>query len=656
MKFAPSIASQATNDRADNPSGLEFDLHQPQNLGYEGRATANLKDAEVALPGGVVVNPSSANGLEVCTEGQIGREPDAGGELRFSEEPQTCPSKAKIGTVEVSTPLLDHPLPGSVFVAKPYENPFGSLLAIYVAVEDEESGVVSKLAGRVTPDPLTGQLTATFTENPELPIEDIKLDTFGGEGASLKTGLTCGEYTTTTSLVPWSTPEGATVHPSDTFNTSVAASGSGSCPTSEGGAPFEPRFVAGTANPTGGAFSPFSLSLARQDGEQHITSIDTTLPVGLLGKLAGISYCSEAQIAAARAREVPQQGTAEKASPSCPSSTEVGTVTVGAGAGSSPYYVQGHAYLAGPYKGAPLSLVIIAPAVAGPFDLGSVVTRVALNVEEFSSEIHAVSDPLPTILDGIPLDLRSISVNVNRPNFILNPTSCREKQITGSVGSQAGASHPLLNRFQATGCSNLGFKPTVKLSLAGGTGRAGHPALKAVVTYPSQGAYANIARAQVSLPHSEFLDQGNLNKVCTRPQLKSQTCPATSIYGRVKAWTPLLEKPLEGPVYLGVGFGDKLPDIVTELNGQIRVLLKGKVDTDAEHGIRNTFESVPDAPVSRFELRLKGGKKYGLLENSENICRKPQRALSRFSAQNGLVNVEAVPISNSCGKKKRHKA
>lgn len=651
--FTPSIASHATNDRADSPSGLEFNLHQPQDTSYEGRATANLKDVEVTLPNGVAVNPSSAHGLGICTEGQMGYQPQ-GGKLRFSEEAQTCPNSAKIGTVEVTTPVLDHVLPGSIYVAKPYDNPFGSLLAIYLAVEDEQSGVISKLAGKVSPNPLTGQLTATFAENPELPIEDIKTDFFGGEGASLKTGLTCGSYTTTSSLVPWSTPEGATAHPSDTFTTNVAASGSGSCPTSEGGAPFAPRFMAGTVTPTAGSHSPLTLSLARADGEQHITGIDTTLPVGLIGKPAGIPYCSEAQIAAARSREVPQQGTAEQASPSCPASTEVGTVTVGAGAGQAPYFVEGHAYWAGPYKGAPLSLVVIAPAVAGPFDLGSVVTRVALYVEEFSAQVHAVSDPLPTILDGIPLDLRSIMLNLNRPNFVLNPTSCREKQITGNLGSQAGASHPLLNRFQAVGCNKLGFKPTLKLSLSGATKRTGHPALKAVVTYPSKGAYANIARAQVSLPHSEFLDQGNLNKVCTRPQLKSQTCPKSSIYGRVKAWTPLLDKPLEGPVYLGVGFGDKLPDIVAELNGQIRVLLKGKVDTDAENGIRNTFESVPDAPASRVEFKLKGGKKYGLLENSENICRHKQQALTRFSAQNGIVNVATVPIGNSCGSKKKH--
>ncbi len=648
VKFEPSFSARPSTSRADSPVGLDFQLHQPQDLSVEGRGTSQLKDATVSLPVGMSLNPSAANGLAACTEAQIGVEP-AAGRLSFSETPQGCPNAAKIGTLEVNTPLLEHHLSGQIYVAKPFANPFGSLLAIYLAIEDEDSGIIAKLAGSVTPDPKTGQLTATFTENPELPIEDIDLHFFPGSRAPLKSPLTCGSYTTSSSLVPWSTPDVATVHPNDAFTTNVAASGSGPCPASEATAPFDPTFDAGTHDPTAGKYSPFVLKLGRADGEQHLTAIDSTLPNGLLGKLAGIPYCPESAIAAARSREAPQRGVEEQASPSCPAASEVGTVTVGAGAGPEPYYVTGRAYLAGPYGGAPLSLVIVAPAVAGPFDLGNVVTRVALKVEEYSARIHAVSAPLPTIIDGIPLDLRSLAVNVNRPNFIINPTSCREKQIVGSVASEDGATVGLLNRFQVRDCGKLDFKPKLKLSLTGSTKRSGHPALKAVVTYPKRGAYANIGRAQVGLPHSEFLDQGNLDKVCTQPQLKARSCPKRSIYGYAKAWSPLLAKPLEGPVYLGVGFGDKLPDLVAELNGQIRVLLKGKVDTDKMEGIRNTFEAVPDAPVSRFVLRLKGGKRYGLLENSENICKKRQRARTRFTSQSGIVNVGQPLIANSCG-------
>ncbi|HVV91270.1 MAG TPA: hypothetical protein VHB53_12305, partial [Solirubrobacterales bacterium] len=496
LEFSPSITSRPTTDHADSPTGLEFDLHQPQREDKEQLATANLKDARVTLPPGLTVNPSAANGLDACSAEQIGLTTAVGdAQPHFTEAPQGCPNGAKLGTLEVSTPLLEHKLAGAIYLASPYQNPFGSLLSIYLAIEDEETGIVAKLAGKVEPDPQTGQLTATFTENPELPIEDIDLHFFEGNGAALKTSLSCGTYTTNSDLTPWSAPEGADAHPSDSFTTDVAASGSGACPASESAAPDNPSFEAGTVAPIAGAFSPFVLRLARTDGSQQISGIDTTLPAGLTGKLAGIPYCPEGAIAQARSREAPNKGTTEKESPSCPPASEVGSVTVGAGAGAEPYYVAGHAYLAGPYKGAPLSLVIITPAVAGPFDLGTVVTRVALFVDPTTAQIHAVSDPLPTILQGIPLDIRSIALKLDRPSFTLNPTSCNPSAVTGSASSPAGAVAPLTNRFQVGGCDHLKFKPKLAVSLKGSTTRTGHPALKAVVTYPKQGAYANIARA-----------------------------------------------------------------------------------------------------------------------------------------------------------------
>jgi uncharacterized repeat protein (TIGR01451 family) len=650
LRFAPTISAQPSTNMADAPTGLDFDLRQPQDLEYGGRTTAPLKNATVSLPEGVSLNPAAGNGLGACTESQIGYQPSEG-KVRFSESPQTCPNPATIGSVEVTTPLLDHPLLGSIYVAEPYKNPFGSLLAIYLAVEDEQSGIISKLAGKVESNPVTGQITATFTENPELPLEDIRLHIFNGAGAALKTPLTCGTKTTTSDLTPWSTPEGADAIPADSFATSVAA-GTGPCPTSEAAAPNSPGFSAGTVAPVAGAFSPFVLKLTRPDGSQHITGISTTLPEGLLGKLAGIPYCPEGAIALAKSREAPERGKVERGSPSCPAASEVGTVTVGAGAGPTPLYVSGHAYLAGPYKGAPLSLVIITPAVAGPFDLGNVVTRVALNVDPFSAQINAVSDPLPTIIEGIPLDIRSIDLRLDRPGFTLNPTSCGAKSIIGTATAQTGQVAPLNNRFQVGGCNQLKFKPKLKISLSGSTKRTGLPSLKAVVTYPKQGAYANIARAQVNLPHSEFLEQSNLNKTCTKPVLQEGKCPKSTIYGKVKAWSPLLDSPLEGPIYLVGGFGYKLPALVAELGGQIRVLLKGKVDSGPNRGIRNTFEAVPDAPVSRFVLQLKGGKKYGLLINSEDLCHKPQHAATRFTAQNGLVDQARSLVQNQCGSKR----
>lgn len=659
LEFSPTISSRATTAVADSPSGLQFDLHVPQPLppedpekpgAEEGLQTADLKDARVTLPEGLTVNASSANGLDACSSAQIGLITPVGQAqpIHFDESLGGCPSASKLGAVEVFTPLLAEPLQGSVFLAKPFDNPFESLLAIYLAVEDERTGIVAKLAGSVEADPTTGRLTVSFRENPELPIEDVKLSLFSGPKAPLKTPLVCGTATTTSDLTPWTTPEGADADPADSFSLQVPPNG-GPCPSSEGAAPKEFTFSAGTEAPIAGAFSPFSLRISRTDGSQHLTGLETTLPGGLLGRLAGIPYCQQSEIAAAQAREALNKGRDEVSSPSCPKTSEVGTVQVGAGAGPTPYYVDGHVYLAGPYKGAPLSIVAIVPAIAGPFDLGTVVDRVALNVGEYDARIHAVADPLPTIRSGIPFDVRSIELKLSRPGFTINPTSCESKEIGGDLSTQAGQSIAVRNSFQVGGCSNLAFKPKIGLSLKGATARTGHPALKAVIKYP-KGASSNIAAAQVSLPHSEFLDQGNIARACSKSVLAAHSCPAKSIYGHVRAWTPLLGAPLEGPVYLVGGYGYKLPALVAELNGQIRILLVGKVDTGKNHGIRNTFEAVPDASVEKFVLELKGGKKYGLLENSENLCRKTQEAHVNFTAQNGKRISLAPRIADKCRK------
>jgi hypothetical protein len=655
VDFSPKIEARPTTDLADAPSGLEFNLHLPQRQqeqNPEGIVEANLKDATVSLPQGLTVNPSSANGLAACSESQVGFLGGNGeGGYRFTPSAAECPDASKLGTVEIDTAILESPLPGAVYLAAQGENPFNSLLALYLTVDDPKTGIVVKLPGRVEPDPTTGQLTATFAENPQLPFEDLNVDFFGGARGALRTPATCGNYQTTTDLTPWTTPEGVDAHPADSFAIDRSSTG-GACPTA---LLNQPAFDAGTLTPRAGIYSPFLLKLARGDGSQEISAIDTTLPAGMTGKLAGIPYCPESGLATAASRNKPGDGALELSSPSCPAASQVGTVNVAAGAGPTPFYTTGKAYLAGPYKGAALSLAVITPAIAGPFDLGDVMVRTALYVDPESARIHAVSDPFPRVLQGIPLDIRSIGLSLDRNEFTLNPTSCEKMSVIGSSTSTLGQVASLSSPFQVGECSKLAFKPSLKISLKGQTQRAGHPALKAVLTYPKGGGYANVSTAQVSLPQSEFLDQGNLNKVCTQPELKSQTCPARSIYGKVKAWTPLLEKPLEGNVYLGVGFGYKLPALVAELNGQIRVLLKGKVDTDKEKGIRNTFEAVPDAPVEKFVLEMKGGKKYGLLQNSENICRTAQRAEARFTGQNGAVDSYKTTIANSCGKKSKGK-
>jgi hypothetical protein len=682
LQFHPTFRLRPETMDADSPSGYDVDLEIPQAPNKAPAiATAQLKNAAFALPQGVVVSPSAANGLGGCAAtgpaginigtheigpgGQDLGNPEAtefgaghpGGndspydDARWHTAPGHCPAASQIGTVELKTPLLEEPVPGRIFLAKPECEPCseadasaGRLFGLYLELNG--SGVIAKLKVKVSADPTTGRLTAEVLEAPQLPYEEVDLHFDGGPAAALANPQACGNYTTTSDLTPWSTPQTPDATPSDSFAIDRGANGGG-CISQESQAPNAPSFEAGTAAPLAGAYSPFVLKVSRADGSQRLERFNLTLPPGLVGKAAGIPYCSEGQIAAAAGRT----GRETMAGVTCPTASEVGTVTVGAGPGARPYYVQGHVYWAGPYKGAPLSLVIVTPAVAGPFDLGTVVVRSPLYVNAETTQITAKSDPIPRMLDGVPLDVRSIAVELKRNDFTLNPTNCDAMSIGGEAISVAGQTAHLSNHFQVGSCAALGFKPELKLSLTGPTKRTGHPALKAVVTYPQKGAYANIARAQVGLPGSEFLDQGNLNKVCTKPKLTAGTCPATSIYGRVKAWTPLLDKPLTGSVYLVGGFGYKLPALVADLRGQVRIILVGKVDTTKHHGIRNTFEAVPDAPVSRFVLEMKGGKRYGLFENSENTCRKPQHASARFVAQNGRVAQLQPTIVNGCPQK-----
>ncbi len=670
LQFEPTISSQPTTNLADSPSGLEFELHQPQNTDLEGLSTAILKDATVTLPKGMAVNPSQADGLAVCTKEQIDLTTAVGETpAHFSKHPSECPDASKLGTVEVTSPLLaqydekqevqrdpegkpiPEPLHGSLYLAEPYQNPFESLIAIYLTVEDEKTGIFAKLAGEVIPDPVTGQLTTRFEENPQLPLEDVKLSLFGGARAPLITPPVCATHTTTSDLTPWSSPEGEDANPSDSFQTSVAPGGV-ACPSAEVGAPNAPSFSAGTIAPQAGSYSPFVLKLSRSDGSQRLAGIEATLPPGLSGKLAGVATCSEAQIATARARSNPLEGILEKKSPSCPASSELGTVDVAAGAGISPLHVEGRAYLAGPYKGAPLSIAVITPAVAGPFDLGVVVVRAALRVDPKTAQIHAVSDPLPTILEGVPLDVRQISMHMGRPQFTLNPTSCDPMQIAGIVTSALGQNASLFSPFQVGGCSQLPFKPKLSLRLKGGTKRADHP--KLVATLRAKPGEANIAKAQVKLPRSAFLDQAHIRTICTRVQFAADSCPKGSIYGKATATTPILDYPISGNVYLRSS-DNELPDLVVDLRGPahqpIRIELAGR--TDAVKGaLRNSFDLLPDAPVSTFRLELFGGKR-GLVVNSQNLCARKRRATVKLDGQNGMVFDSRPLVRSDCKGKKR---
>ena len=479
-----------------------------------------------------------------------------------STHPGNCPDASKLGTATLRTPLIDHSLEGQVYLGTPDCSPCsdadaaaGKLIHLYIEIDDPATGVVVKLPGSATADPATGQLTATFKDNPQFPFEDLQLHFKSGARAPLTTPAVCGTYNTTTELTPWSAPETEDAHPGSSF---AVSSG---CAPSAAQMPNNPAFSAGTASPIGGSYSPFVLKLSRENGSQAIKGLDLTLPPGLTGKLAGIPYCSEAQIAAARNHS----GAAEKAAPSCPAASEVGTVTIGAGSGN-PFYVGGHAYLAGPYKGAPVSMAILTPALAGPFDLGTVVVRAGLYVDRETAAIHAVSDPLPAIERGVPFDIRSLALQLDRPRFTLNPTSCDPLAIAGQADSAAGSGAPVSTRFQVGGCSALPFKPKVAVRFSGPTHRGAHPGFRTVLT--ARAGDANPRRIAVTLPATELLDNRHIGSVCAPARFVSADCPASSVYGHAKVWTPLLSQPLEGPVFLRTS-DHKLPDLVASLHGPL---------------------------------------------------------------------------------------
>jgi hypothetical protein len=600
LSFSPSLTVQPDNPSADSPSGLAIDMKVPQNEDPNGLATAHLKKAVVALPPGVSINPSIADGLAACTPAQIG--------LHNASEP-TCPDASKIGSAEVDSPLSADPLMGSIFLGSPTD--------IYVVAEGD--GVLLKLHGVQIPDFGTGQLTTTFDNNPQLPFTDLKLDFFGGPRAALATPQTCGTFQTTSQLTPWSAPDsGPPATPSASFDITSGPNGT-PCVSHLADRPFSPGFSAGTINPVAGAFSPLVLKATRNDGEQNLSRINVTLPPGVSAKLAGVPECPDAAAAAG----------------SCAAASQVGKVEIGAGAGSNPIYLPGKVYLTGPYKGAPLGLSIVTPVKVGPFNLGDVVVRAAIFVNPTSARLKVVSDPLPTIHIGIPLRLRSVFIDMDRPNFTVNPTNCDPLEVTGVIGGSDGASANVSDRFQVGNCGALGFHPKLAAKLLGGKGatkHSAHPGLK--VTLKPKGK-ANVKKVSLTLPHSIILDQSNIN-VCTKAQLDANACPANSKYGTAKAISSLLDNPLSGPVYLVTG-KHKLPDLTMILNGQVNLIERGVVKGTKSGRLKTTFKTVPDVPLKNFTLKLKKGS-HGLLVNSTNLCSKSANgnvAKTRITAHDG---------------------
>ncbi len=643
-KFQPAFEAEPTSTLAGEPTGLDVKLAFGQDglEDKEGTAASPLRDARVTLPEGMAINPAAASGLQACADSQLGLD---------NKNPVACPDSAKIGSATANSPLLQKydengslvtgpggvpildELRGSVYIrSQASSDPeSGEMFRLALVLENEVRGLRVKLPGQVRVNPNTGQLVTSFQDNPQLPVGEIELSLNSGPRAALVAPQVCGPQQITAELSSWS---GHSQTISDSFK--VTGCGNGG---------FAPKLSAGSANPIAGAHSPFNLRLTREGGEAAFTGIAVDAPKGLTAALKGIPYCPEANLGGAGRTT----GSAQLANPSCPAASQIGTVTVGAGAGPLPFYLStGKAYLAGPYKGGPLSMAILTPAVAGPFDLGTVLTRAAIKVDPTTAEITVDSDPIPTMLAGVPLDIRDLRVSVDRPQFTLNPTSCAPKTVAVDASGTGNAKASLSKRYQVADCASLPFKPSLKLKVSGGTKRGSYTKLRAELKAPP--GQANIGKASVALPHSIFLAQEHIRTICTRVQYAAKACPAASVYGYARAFTPLLDRPLEGPVYLRSS-NNELPDLVASLDGQIHIDLVGRIDS-VNGGIRNTFEGVPDAPVSKFVLTMKGGKK-SLLVNSANLCAKVNRATVKLDGQNGMVHDFRPAVRNDCGKKSK---
>jgi hypothetical protein len=619
LPFEPSLTPVPGTHRAHSPTGLDVDLTVPPNDGPNGFSASAVKKSVIEFPQGMTVSPSAVAGLEGCSEAQVGL---------GNNDPPTCPSGSKIGTVTVDTQLLPDPLEGEVTLAQQNENPFHSTYALYLLAKGP--GFYLKLPAELNLDKQTGQLRAIFDNLPQLPFENVHVNLRGGPTAPLVTPNTCGDYSIKTEVFPWA-------RPNEPVSDEVPMPINEAC---EGGGEFNPRLQAGVENPVAGAKSPLTIRVTRQDGEQNLSKIEVTLPKGEIANLKSLEVC-------------PESGAP---SGNCPAGSQVGIATTALGTGAFPLFTPQPGkeptalYLAGEYKGAPYSLITKVPAQAGPFDFGDIVVRTAIDLNPVTAQVIAKSDPLPQILEGVPVAYRDVRIEVKKPDFTVNPTSCEQRYVTTTITSIDGTeAHPSVPT-KVGDCGALNFGPKLKFKVAGGTNRGDFQALTAILTTGKK--EANMSRVQVALPHAFFLEQGHIGTVCTRVQFAADKCPDASVYGFARAITPLLDKPLEGPVYMRSS-NNPLPDLVADLQGQFDIELAGRIDSE-NGGIRNTFETVPDAPVTKFVLKMKGGKK-SLLVNSRNLCKAPARAKVRMVGQNGKRHNERPLVQTSCGKKKAKK-
>jgi hypothetical protein len=644
LQFHPSLAlaPEPGHSNADEPAGYEARLQVPQTEGASAHATPPLKRTVVTLPAGVAISPAAANGLVGCQE--------AGSEGIEVESPGAghCPSASTIGTAEVETPLLHEPLTGGVYVAQPTcGGPIepacteeraerGELFAIYLEAGSENAGVHLKLRGTVEVGGtgrhsqevglVPGQIRTTFAETPQQPFSELKLHFNGGPRAALANPQTCGSFTTAAELEPWShqpAPGEASGTPNTTATPSFAIGG---CESR-----FAPAFTAGTVNPQAGAFSPFTLTFSRQDREQDLSGLTVNMPSGLLGKIAGIPQCPEDQANA---------GT-------CSADSRLGTATAAAGSGSSPLWQSGPVYLTGPYNGAPFGLSVVVPAKAGPFNLGNIVVRAAIYIDPNTAAVTVVSNPLPQMIDGVPLRLKTVNVTVDREGFFFNPTSCEPARINATITSAQAASARVSSRFQVANCASLAFKPQFTASTSAKTSKANGASLHVKIAYPNepQGSEANIAKVALTIPAILPTRLTTIQKACTEAQFNANPagCPAASVIATAIVHTPVLKSPLTGPAYFVSHGGAAFPDVEMILQGEgVTLIVDGK--TQIKKGVTfSRFETVPDAPFSSFEFIAPQGP-FSIFTANGNLCASEVKMPTTLTAQNGAVLTQSTPV------------
>ena len=648
LPFNPSINVAAQAHSASTPTALSVTVKLPQTTTLQpgGLAQADVRDSTVTLPPGVQLSPSAANGLAACSETQAGFEgPGQDGTLDFSNAKASCPDASKLGTARIKTPLLAHELEGAVYLATPApngeagSNPFNSLVALYLIAEDPVSGVLVKLAGEGHVDESSGQISTTFSNTPQVPFEELTLELFGGPRASVSTPAMCGSFQTEGVFTPWSgTGPVAVSSPAEELQVTSGAGGS-ACPA--GALPFSPGFLAQSTNATAGSYTDFQLELSRPDGDQALSRLAMHLPPGVAALLSSVTLCSEAQAQ----------------TDACPPQSLLGDATAIAGLGPEPYVESGgKVYITGPYHGAPFGLEIVTPAVAGPFNLGTVTVRSRLYIDPNNASVTIISDPLPTQLRGIPLQLKRVLVNLDRPNFEFNPTNCSPTRIDGTISGDQGASTPVSSPFAISNCAGLPFKPKLTASTNGHASKANGANFD--VTVRSGGvasggvAQAGIAKVRLQLPKALPARLTTLQKACTEGAFNRNpaSCPEGSVIGQATIHTPVLSSPLTGPAYLVSHGGAAFPDVEFVLQGEgITLVLDGK--TQIKNQITySKFESAPDAPFTLFETVLPAGPHSALTTNVPekdkfNLCSSSLTMPTEIVGQNGAVLKQATKIA-----------